>query len=102
MDPLTLEQVRRVAQLARLAIDDAQAERYRPQLGAVLGYMDRLREVDVAGVEPMVSPDEATNRLGGDDPEAGLSNEALRAMAPQSEGAFVRVPKVLDEGGGGA
>jgi aspartyl-tRNA(Asn)/glutamyl-tRNA(Gln) amidotransferase subunit C len=101
-EPLSLEEVRKVAHLARLALSDEQLERYRHQLGDVLGYMNRLRQLDLSGVEPMTSPIESANRLAEDVPGPTLSNEQLMAMAPQgaAEAPFIAVPKVIGGGGG--
>jgi len=99
-DELTSADVRKVARLARLAVSEADAERYRVELAAVLGYIERLREVDVSGVEPMAHVAGETNRLRADEPGPTLANEVLMGMAPASEGAFVKVPKVLGDGGG--
>lgn len=101
MEPgLTAEQVRKVAKLSRLALDEAQVEQYRGRLSAVLGYMDRLRKVDLTGVEPLTHIADAVNRLDEDAPGPTLPNETLMKMAPEVMEPFIRVPKVLDEGGG--
>lgn len=96
---ISAEQVRRVAALARLAPSEEQIERSRHDLAAVLAYMDRLRELDVQGVEPLANPVEEHNRLREDVPSAGLPQGTLAAMAPATAGAFISVPKVL--GGAG-
>ena len=97
---LSADEVRKVARLSRLALSDEQVERYRAQLGAVLGYVERLKEVDVAGVEPLTGVAEAVNRLAEDVPGPTLSNETLMKMAPEVMAPFVKVPKVLEEGAG--
>ena len=50
---LTPDDVRKVARLSRLAVPEADIERYREELGAVLGYIGSLRELDLSGVEPL-------------------------------------------------
>lgn len=99
---LSAEQVRKVASLSRLALSDAQVEEYRTRLSAVLGYIDRLRELDLAGVEPLWNPVETTNRLADDVPGPTLGNDALMAMLPGGAPMppYIKVPKVLGEGGG--
>ena len=97
VQPLIASEVRKVAHLARLDLSDAQIDQYATQLGAVIGYMDRLRQLDLDGVEPMTSPLESTNRLAADVPGPMLSNERLMSFAPQS-GAhppFIAVPRVI-------
>ena len=99
-EKLTDEQVRHVAMLARLKLDDAQVHHMAEQLSAVLDYMDQLNELDVDGVEPMAHPLEMTNKLRPDEPGACLSIEQVLANAPQADPPFFRVPKILGEGSG--
>jgi aspartyl-tRNA(Asn)/glutamyl-tRNA(Gln) amidotransferase subunit C len=98
--PLTSEQVRKVAKLARLAITEAQVEEYCDKLGAVLGYMERLQSLDLSKVEPLTHPLETTNRLDDDEPGETISNETFMKMAPDKLPPFLKVPKVLGDGGG--
>jgi len=90
--------VRRVAHLSRLAIDDDAVRRYTGQLGDVLGYIERLRELDLENVEPLSNPLDATNRVDEDHPREPLTTDALMDMAPEAAPPFVKVPKVLGEG----
>ncbi len=99
-ETLSAEYVRKVARLSRLALSDAQVEQYRAQLSGVLGYVRHLTELDLEGVEPMSNVGGQTNRLGDDVPGPTLANEALMKIAPESMPPFVKVPKVLGEGGG--
>lgn len=102
--PITPEAVRKVAHLSRLALSERELEDCRRHLGAVLGYMARLRALDLDGVEPMTSPIEASNRLADDEPGPTLGNGVLMAIAPADAGAapFVRVPRVIGGGSEGA
>ncbi|MCB9838519.1 MAG: Asp-tRNA(Asn)/Glu-tRNA(Gln) amidotransferase subunit GatC [Phycisphaeraceae bacterium] len=97
---LSEAEVRKVARLSRLELSEVEIADSAGRLGSVLGYIDRLRELDVEGVEPMAHPFDDANRLDDDVPVAGLPTGALLAMAPESEGDFVKVPKVIDDGGG--
>lgn len=99
-DPLSPDTVRKVARLSRLALDDAQVEQYRVQLSAILGHMDRLNELDLEGVEPLAHAADAANRFAPAEPGPTLPNSALMDMAPDPMPPFIKVPKVLDEGGG--
>lgn len=96
--PLSAEQVRKVARLARLGLSDEQVERYRGQLGAVLAYVERLHDLDLSDIEPLANPVEETNRLRSDEPGPVLPRQTLLDMAPRTEGPFVAVPKII--GGG--
>lgn len=99
---LSADDVRKVAALARLELSEEQVELYRGQLDAVLGYVERLRDLNLDGVDPMThvvgEAGEAGNRLDLDEPRQPLPNEALMRMAPEKVQPFLRVPRVLGEG----
>lgn len=97
---LSAQHVRRIARLSRLAIKDDQVEPYRHALAAVIAYVDRLRGLDLAGVEPLASPLDATARLDDDTPGPTLPTSALMQMAPDTMEPFIKVPKVLGDAGG--
>jgi aspartyl-tRNA(Asn)/glutamyl-tRNA(Gln) amidotransferase subunit C len=97
---LTIEAVRRVAMLSRLAVDDDRLALYQHQLGSVLRHIKMLGELNLEGVEPLAHPLDATNRWDEDEPRPGLENADLMRMAPEKAEPFVRVPKVLGEGSG--
>lgn len=98
---LTEPQVRRLALLARLELTDAQVVTYQRDLGRILGYVERLRQLDLSGVEPMYNPLEAlrtgTGHAGADVVQDGLPTERLIEMAPKSVPPYVVVPKVIGE-----
>ncbi len=97
---LSAADVRKVARLARLEPSDAEVEAYRIQLSAVLGYVERLRALDLAGVAPLVHVGESVNRLDPDEPGPTLDPQVLMRMVPDAWPPFIRVPKVIDEGAG--
>lgn len=97
---LTPDEVRKIAKLSRLALSDAQVAAFLPQISAILGHMDTLRGLDLAGVEPLTHIGEGVNRLDGDEPGAVLELGKLMEMAPEKMEPFVKVPKVLGDGGG--
>jgi aspartyl-tRNA(Asn)/glutamyl-tRNA(Gln) amidotransferase subunit C len=101
---LTLDDVRRVAALSRLALTDDQLESARAQMGAVLGHMDSLKKLDLTNVEPMVYPSDICNRMDEDAvrPGAALPTSVLMTMAPDSAPPYVKVPKVIGGTHGGA
>ncbi len=98
-EPLGIDEVRHVAKLARLRLDDEQLARYRSQLADVLDYVAKLNELDVEGVEPMAHPSDVSNRLAEDEVAPPMPVEALLANAPATEDHFLAVPKVLDDAG---
>ncbi len=108
---LSAHEVRKVAKLARLALTDAQVEKYAGQMTQALGYIERLRELRLDDVQPLTNPSDSVNCLAEDTPsaEAGtpgsarLTPAALMKIAPadgKRTPPFVSVPKVVgDEGG---
>lgn len=99
--PLTRADVARIAKLARLAPTEDQLETACVRLSAVLGYMERLQTLDLTGVEPLSHPGEQTNALADDAPGPTLPTSTLMDIAPAGgmEEPFIRIPKVLGDGG---
>ena len=92
---LNIELVRHVAHLARIELSDAQAEEMTHQLRDVLRHVEKLQQLDTEGVEPMPHAVDRTNVLAEDTPGESLTPETLLRQAPQREGDYFRVPKVL-------
>jgi aspartyl-tRNA(Asn)/glutamyl-tRNA(Gln) amidotransferase subunit C len=86
-----------VAQLARLALTDDEKRRFAQQLGDVLTYVEKLKEVDVSGVEPTAHAFEIVNVWQADVPVAPLPPEAALRNAPAVREQMIVVPKVVDE-----
>jgi aspartyl-tRNA(Asn)/glutamyl-tRNA(Gln) amidotransferase subunit C len=93
---LSLDQVRYVAELARLELAPAEEERLTGQLNAILEYMGQLAEVDTAGVEPTSHVLPLTNVLREDEPRPCLSNAAALANAPDPDQGHFAVPKIIE------
>ena len=96
-DAITGDQVRHIGRLARIELTDAQAEAFGRQLADIVGYFDKLKELDTTGVEPMVHALEVTNVLAADVPEASLDARAALANAPDRDGDYFKVPKVIGD-----
>lgn len=88
--------VRRVARLARIKVTDDEAERMTNELNSILGFVEQLNEVDVAGVEPMTSVVTVKMRRRQDIVTDGEDAEAVTINAPVSEDHFFLVPKVVE------
>jgi aspartyl-tRNA(Asn)/glutamyl-tRNA(Gln) amidotransferase subunit C len=88
--------VRKIASLARIRIDDAQAEALVPELNNILGWIEQLGEVDVSGVEPMTAVIPNHLRLRDDVVTDGNVRDKVLANAPQAEHGFFTVPKVIE------
>lgn len=88
--------VRRVARLARLKLEEAEVEPLVGELNAILGWVEQLREVDCAGVEPMTTVMPLRLRWREDVVTEGDQVEAVLANAPDARHGFFAVPKVID------
>lgn len=91
------EQVRHVAKLARLAISDTDLPRVTQQLESILEYVEQLKQADVSGVEPMAHAVKLTNVLREDVAQAALPTDVVLKNAPDTDGPFFRVPKVIGD-----
>jgi aspartyl-tRNA(Asn)/glutamyl-tRNA(Gln) amidotransferase subunit C len=89
------EQIRHVAKLARLAIDEEHLRKFVPQIEAILGYVAQLQKVHIEGVEPMAHAVPLCNVLRTDEVGPTLPVEKVLQSAPQIDGEFFRVPKVI-------
>jgi aspartyl-tRNA(Asn)/glutamyl-tRNA(Gln) amidotransferase subunit C len=94
---LTRTQIESVARLARLSLSPEESERFGAQLEEILGYVERLGELNLEGVEPTAHAVEIVNRVRPDEPAPGLEPAALEAMAPEFRAGSVRVPRILEE-----
>jgi aspartyl-tRNA(Asn)/glutamyl-tRNA(Gln) amidotransferase subunit C len=94
------ETVRKVAHLARIAIPEERLEPMAKELSGILGWIEQLNEVDVAGVEPMTSTVDAELPLREDvvveGPTGGGQPDNVVANAPKTEHRFFVVPKVVE------
>jgi aspartyl-tRNA(Asn)/glutamyl-tRNA(Gln) amidotransferase subunit C len=88
--------VRRIAKLARLALDEGGVEPMAKELNGIMAWMEQLNEVDVAGVAPMTSVVEQTLKMRDDVVTEGGNADALMANAPGGEDHFFVVPKVVE------
>jgi len=88
--------VRHIARLARIAVSDAEVQALAPELSSILGWIEQLQEVDVAGVDPMTAVIPNTLRLRDDVVTDGGIREDVLANAPAPEHGFYAVPKVIE------
>jgi aspartyl-tRNA(Asn)/glutamyl-tRNA(Gln) amidotransferase subunit C len=86
-----------VAKLARLALEPAEIERFGAQLGALLEYVKALEALPVADVAATAQVIPSTNVMRDDVAEPSLPRDAVLAAAPQREGAYFRVPRIIAE-----
>lgn len=93
---LSADDVKKVAHLARLKLDDQEIERFTRQLADVLHYVEQLSEIDTDGVEPMVHAVELTDVLRDDEPKPSLPRDAALSNAPAADGSYFLVPQILE------
>jgi len=94
---ISKEDVIHVARLARLALTDAELETMREQLNAILAHIDALTAVDTAGVEPTSHAVPQFNVMREDEPRPCFPVEEMLANAPDREGDFFRVPRIIED-----
>ncbi|HEY9085801.1 MAG TPA: Asp-tRNA(Asn)/Glu-tRNA(Gln) amidotransferase subunit GatC [Candidatus Tyrphobacter sp.] len=87
--------VRYVAKLARIELTDEEVERFGSQLGELLEHVDALGRLDVAAVPATAQVVESRNVMRDDTPRECLDRETVLEQAPQRQGAFVRVPRII-------
>jgi aspartyl-tRNA(Asn)/glutamyl-tRNA(Gln) amidotransferase subunit C len=86
------EEVRHVAQLARLKLTDEELARLGEQLSAILDAVGKVSELDLSDVPPTAHPLDLVNVWGEDEPRPSLHVEDALANAPDRDGSFFRVP----------
>ena len=90
-----LDDVRHVAKLARLHLSEQELERFTRKLGSILEYVGKISELDVRDVPPMEHALPIHNILREDIPQPALPPEAVLQNAPERDGDFFSVPKIL-------
>ena len=91
-----LNDVRRIAHLARIGVTDAEIPHLQDEINAILTFVEALNEVDVEGVEPMTSVLPMTLRMRADVVSDGFIADDVVANAPEREDHFFVVPKVVE------
>ena len=93
-------QVRDVAKLSRLELSDDEVAKFSVELSSILGYIEKLGELDTDGVEPLAHCLPIHNVFREDVPKASLDNDAALANAPARHDEYFKVPKILDDASG--
>ena len=88
--------VKRIGRLARIRIEEEEVAAYQTELNAILGFVEQLGEVDVAGVEAMTSVTPMTLRRRDDVVSDGNYADKIVGNAPLTEDNFFMVPKVVE------
>jgi aspartyl-tRNA(Asn)/glutamyl-tRNA(Gln) amidotransferase subunit C len=93
---ITRDDVRHVADLARLEFSDEEEERMTEELSQILDYAEKLEELDTSGVPPMSHVLDITNVFRADEIASRIDRDEALEPAPKAEQGYFRVPKVVD------
>ncbi|OLB87988.1 MAG: Asp-tRNA(Asn)/Glu-tRNA(Gln) amidotransferase subunit GatC [Chloroflexi bacterium] len=95
--PLSKDQVRHVAMLARIGLDPGEEDFYAEQLSGILGHIDRLQQVNTDAILPTAQVVEVAATLREDEPRPCLTQEEALANAPAAVNGFFRVPSIQEQ-----
>ena len=93
---VTIDQVRHIANLARIQLSDSEAETLLPELNNILDWVEQLGEVNTDGVEPLATVVDMQMRLREDGVTDGDIRDKILANAPEPQHGFFGVPKVIE------
>ena len=96
-EKIDAQQVRKVAKLARLELTAVEVEEFSAQLSAILEYVEKMNKLDTTDVEPVAHCLPMSNVFRDDVVKDSLGTEKALANAPQRDGEFFKVPKILDD-----
>ena len=94
---ITLQEVEHVTRLARLALPKEEMEQMRSQLDRILGYIEKLNQLDTTGVEPTSHVIPMTNVFREDALVPSLPREEALANAPDRREGFFQVPRIIEQ-----
>ncbi|HEX4801011.1 MAG: Asp-tRNA(Asn)/Glu-tRNA(Gln) amidotransferase subunit GatC [Myxococcales bacterium] len=94
--PVSNDQVRHIAKLARIAMSDEEIERLAPELNNILGWVEQLAEVNTDGIQPLTAVIDQKLRLRDDAVTEGNIRDEVLANAPEAQHGFFAVPKVIE------
>ena len=95
--PLSRDQVRHVAMLARIGLEPGDEDFYAEQLSGILEHIDRLQQVDTDDIPPTAQVVEIVNQFREDEPRPGLTQADALSNAPAAQDGFFRVPSIQEE-----
>ena len=95
--PLTKAEVEHVARLARLELNENEKEQFTGQLNDILGFVEKLNQLDTASIEPTAHAIPVTNVFRPDRAGSSLEPDQALANAPDRVDDYFKVPKILEE-----
>jgi len=93
---ISRDDVKYIAHLARLGLTEQEMSHFQGQLERILGYVDKLKTLDVSRVEPMTHVLDLKNVYRKDSVVPSIDPQAVLKIAPAAEGQFYKVPKVIE------
>lgn len=93
---ITRELLDKIAHLARLEFDEKDAGKMMKDMTEIVDWVEKLKEVDTEGVEPLTTMSHEVNALRDDEVKAHLDRESALKNAPKKDSEYFRVPKVLE------
>ena len=93
---LKSKDIRNIAHLARLHLDEDAIDQYVAELSSILSLVDEMNQIDSSGVLPLANPMDATQRLRDDEVTEGNQRDKFQAIAPDVKGGLYRVPRVIE------
>ena len=94
--PISNDEVKAIAQLARISFDASDVSEYADRLSRILGFVDQMNSVDTQGVDPIAHPLELSGRSRTDEVTDRDQRETFQEQAPEVEKGLYLVPKVIE------
>jgi aspartyl-tRNA(Asn)/glutamyl-tRNA(Gln) amidotransferase subunit C len=92
---ISKQEVEHIAKLARLGLGDEEIEKFQEELSSILDYIEKMKEVDVSGIEPTSHPIKIENVMREDKESAFGSEEKLTDLAPDKKEGHIKVKSIL-------
>jgi aspartyl-tRNA(Asn)/glutamyl-tRNA(Gln) amidotransferase subunit C len=93
---LNLEDIKRIAHLARIEVSDSEAQETLNKLSGILGLIEQMQAVDTSGIVPMSHSQDVTQRLRDDVVTQTNQRELFQSIAPATQDGLYLVPKVIE------
>lgn len=92
---ISIDEIRHLAHLARLEFTEAEMQEMQGDMDKILGFVEKINELDLEGIEPLVYLSEERNVLRKDEAKQVLTKDEALKNAPDKDSDYFRVPKVL-------
>lgn len=92
---LSKDEVKHIAKLARLGLTEKETGKFQKELSSILGYIEKLKKVDISKTKPASHAIEVENVMRGDDKTTDPIPEKLLNLAPETKGGFLKVKSIL-------